>query len=452
MSRQLTTAQFKKKLYDARGDSVILLSEYSGSTKPIEVKFMPCGHERTINKPYNLLYGKTGCPICAKKDAGMSATDFKKKIYALVGNEYTVASVYKNMRTKVNIIHNVCGYKDWWVRPDQFLQGSRCPKCASNVPRNTEKYKQEVYNMYGDEYTVLGKYKDRKTPVKIRHNTCGFEWSPTPGNFLGGRSHCPDCRKRKLRKLRQLSQEEVLSRINRIFNGTLKILNIEDYQNTKTVLDYHCTVCGANRSAQVSNLLSGHGCSNCANKHRNDNSRLSTKKVAERIDKLSNGTYKYVSGEYHNNTSPLVIKHLACDNEITTNWLHFSQGAISCKYCKSSFPEQQIQGYLNKRGISYQYGYIIPDLKDKRNLHFDFWFPKQRIAIEYDGQQHFRPADFAGRGKAWAEEKFKNTQRRDRMKNAYCKEKHIKLIRISYTDDLNKVLDIQLLPIIDNYD
>ena len=54
------------------------------------------------------------------------------------------------------------------------------------------------------------------------------------------------------------------------------------------------------------------------------------------------------------------------------------------------------------------------------------------MAIEYDGEGHFIPIDWAGRGEAWANESLYATQRRDEIKNNYCFENGIELLRISY--------------------
>lgn len=55
---------------------------------------------------------------------------------------------------------------------------------------------------------------------------------------------------------------------------------------------------------------------------------------------------------------------------------------------------------------------------------------------EYDGEQHFHPIAYFGGMK-----KFEYTHYRDSFKNKFCKEHHIRLIRIKYTEDVNKVLE-----------
>lgn len=70
-----------------------------------------------------------------------------------------------------------------------------------------------------------------------------------------------------------------------------------------------------------------------------------------------------------------------------------------------------------------------------KNIHFDFYLPEENICIEFDGEQHFRPIDYFG-----GENTFKLTQKRDKIKNKYCKNNNIKLLRIKYDENITKKL------------
>lgn len=56
--------------------------------------------------------------------------EFKEEVKNLVGNEYTVLGEYINNKTKIKIKHNICGH-EYMVRPNDFQQGYRCPECDS---------------------------------------------------------------------------------------------------------------------------------------------------------------------------------------------------------------------------------------------------------------------------------------------------------------------------------
>ncbi|WP_297419432.1 hypothetical protein [Clostridium sp.] len=62
--------------------------------------------------------------------------------------------------------------------------------------KTQEQFENEVYELYGDEYTVLGKYIGADKKVLIRHNVCGNEWKAKPSNLLNTNSQnhgCPKC-------------------------------------------------------------------------------------------------------------------------------------------------------------------------------------------------------------------------------------------------------------------
>ena len=88
-----------------------------------------------------------------------------------------------------------------------------------------------------------------------------------------------------------------------------------------------------------------------------------------------------------------------------------------------------------------------------KNLRPDFRFIKHKIMIEYDGIQHFEPKTFGGISQEQAEEKFKETQENDRIKDQFCKDNDYKMIRISYKDFPNilSILTTELHDIIDWY-
>jgi hypothetical protein len=71
-----------------------------------------------------------------------------------------------------------------------------------------------------------------------------------------------------------------------------------------------------------------------------------------------------------------------------------------------------------------------------RELRFDFYLPEQNTLIEYDGEPHF-----VKRGKYG--EKFETLQENDIIKNKYCKDRGIKLIRIHHKVPKNEI-EIQL--------
>ena len=52
--------------------------------------------------------------------------------------------------------------------------------------------------------------------------------------------------------------------------------------------------------------------------------------------------------------------------------------------------------------------------------------------IEYNGEQHYKPVDFAGKGEAWAKKQLLQTQARDAAKTKYLNEHNIPQLIIPY--------------------
>ena len=80
-------------------------------------------------------------------------------------------------------------------------------------------------------------------------------------------------------------------------------------------------------------------------------------------------------------------------------------------------------------------------LKDKIGMEIDIWVPHLKLAIEYDGQQHFFPVRFGGISQERAEDNFKSQKKRDRKKNRLIKahpEEVNYFIRFKYDEPLDK--------------
>lgn len=77
-------------------------------------------------------------------------------------------------------------------------------------------------------------------------------------------------------------------------------------------------------------------------------------------------------------------------------------------------------------------------------LPFDFYLPEYNLCIEYDGEQHFKPVDFANKGREWADKQFEIRRTCDEIKTEYCKKNNIKLLRIPYFKNIEEELNIFL--------
>ena len=120
---------------------------------------------------------------------------------------------------------------------------------------------------------------------------------------------------------------------------------------------------------------------------------------------------------------------------VATAALLHSGHKVSCG-CVNSRGELKISNILKENSIKFKKQKYYDDLLSEsgRHLRFDFYIPEGNYLIEYDGEQHFMCSE-----KGWhTKEKLIKVQERDEVKNNYCRDKGITLIRIPYThyDDL----------------
>ena len=99
--------------------------------------------------------------------------------------------------------------------------------------------------------------------------------------------------------------------------------------------------------------------------------------------------------------------------------------------------EVKIKKVLNEMKIEYQYDTRYEVKNEKNNyLRWDFIITncEEPLFIEYDGQQHFKPATFGGISKEKAECAFETTKKHDKIEDDYCNDNGYLLLRIPYTE------------------
>jgi very-short-patch-repair endonuclease len=115
-----------------------------------------------------------------------------------------------------------------------------------------------------------------------------------------------------------------------------------------------------------------------------------------------------------------------------SDWLN----GFSC----GSNGEYLVEEYLKKLKVSFKKQYSFDGCLSEKNhkLFFDFYLNELNICIEYDGKQHFEPVEFFGGKKI-----FNEIKNRDQLKNKFCEDNGIFLLRIPYNknnDEIEKII------------
>lgn len=126
--------EFLDKLNNIFPNEFEVIGKYINLTTKVEILHKPCNTSRLV-LPDSLLRGRR-CPLCASlQDKGYkfnkTHSDFVKIINDVYKDEYDILSEYKNMKSKILVVHKSCGF-EWSVNPDNFIRGHGCPKCSSN--------------------------------------------------------------------------------------------------------------------------------------------------------------------------------------------------------------------------------------------------------------------------------------------------------------------------------
>jgi hypothetical protein len=247
-----TTEQFKKEVFELTGNEFEVLGEYINSYTKIKIKHNVCGNV-FLQFPTTFIKGKIRCPKCAK-NLKKTTGDFKKEVFNIFGDEYEVLGEYINNHTKIEIKHNVCG-KTYSTLPTVILQGHKCPHCNSLHKTSFENIKQEIFNLVGNEYSVLD--CDGASKITLKHNICGYTYPVTRGNFVNKGYRCQYCQGNY-----QKTTEEVQAKIQEQLGEEYKI--IEDYKKSEEKIAILHTKCGKSFKVRPSDLLRNvHKCPFC---------------------------------------------------------------------------------------------------------------------------------------------------------------------------------------------
>ena len=108
-------------------------------------------------------------------------------------------------------------------------------------------------------------------------------------------------------------------------------------------------------------------------------------------------------------------------------------GGHGCPRCNNSKGERAVRYLLENKNIEFNQEHRFGDCKDKNKLPFDFYLHGYNLCIEYDGEQHYKYVQYIHKN----EKRYLQQRRRDRIKNQYCLDNNITLLRIHQDDYKN---------------
>lgn len=415
----LSEFEYKKRLSD-NNPNVELAGNYTNMNT--HALFHCLIHDEYWNTlPESPLKGR-GCPKC-RSDKMRESNGFSTEEYnqMLRDNNPKVIAVdnYTNMNTPMMfkcLIHDI----EWKSLPSTPLNGGICPECKMDI-----KHKKYVADLKVKNPTtkLISKYKGADIPIPhqcLKHNII---WNISPTNALKGHE-CEYCRREKIGDFSRKSNNQYINDVKRIDKN---IEVVDQYVNCTTPITHHCIKHNEFWEASPRMVLAGHcGCKKC---HSEKISSTLSKSPKEYIDEVAEINPFILIEENYINSHTSILHRCLLDNY---RWYAKPNNILSgrgCPKCNQSKGERKISTWLYQNSISYKYQHIFEHCKDKKPLPFDFYLPYYNIVIEFDGEQHFRSIDFFG-----GEEKFQLQQKHDKIKDEFCKNNGITLLRIPYFD------------------
>lgn len=193
--RNFTEKEFQDRLKENYGDKIKSLSPYVNFRTKIDVKCNVCGNIwKTMSS--RLMRG-VGCKNCAVLKQTKNKDEFKNEFIKIYKDKCELLSDYVNAKTKVEVKCKICN-NIWNIKPSHILYYKcECPKCSiitrvHNSTKTHDQFIEDVFKIHGEKLTVLDKYINAKTKIKIKCNSCGNGWISAPYSLLNGHG-CSYC-------------------------------------------------------------------------------------------------------------------------------------------------------------------------------------------------------------------------------------------------------------------
>jgi len=356
--------------------------------------------------------------------------EFVKKSKSIFGDLYDYRKVeYVNNKIKVELTCKVHG--SFLIRPDSHLSRKYgCKKC-SNIKNGflcrNKNWLNDFKYIHLDRYDYSKvNYVGNKIKVEIICKEHG-SFFMKPNAHIGQKQGCYRC-SRKYNDKETFIESSVT-----IFGETYDYSKVE-YIDSHTKVELICKEHSSFHICPKDHINQKQGCPKCGKISMCNKSRKNIDLLISQFKELNGHLYDYSRVVYKNNNTKIEIVCKEHGSFLQTPKSHMR--GDGCPKCSISKGERKIMMYFDKLNLNYEYNFIFNDCRDKNPLPFDFYLPDYNTCIEYDGEQHFKPIDYFG-----GLESFCKQSERDNIKNKFCIDKNIKLIRIPF-DRYNEIENI----------
>ena len=379
-----------------------------------------------------------GCPFCAGQKVLLGFNDL-----ATVNPELTKEWNYeKNEKTPQDYTSG-SGVKVWWKcekghewQATIFSRnkGHRCPYCSNRlvkqgfndlVTTHPKLVKEWNYDKNIDSPQDYTSGSHQKVWWKCNK---GHEWQTSIVSRASNASMCPYCGNNKvLQGYNDLSitNPELLTEWNYVKNGIVTPQIVSKGSEKKV-----WWVCekGHEYQADIGHRVRVQGCPYCTGQRilQGFNDLITTKpELIKEWNYAKNGN---------------LLPNMVMPSSHTKVWWICKNGhewlsalnnrtkGRSCPYCNGSKSERLSYQILKELNISFVAEKKFTQDKYISFYPYDIWIASKKLIIELDGIQHFQEVDYFEESKP-----FQERRKTDNLKNNYCLDKKIPILRIPYT-------------------
>lgn len=359
-----------------------------------------------------------GCKVCnddeiTKRNIN-KFNNIYKSFYDYSLNEKIVCGSY------IKIICPIHGVFEQEV--SNHLLGRGCQKCSEDDRLIIEN--EKVLSRIKSENFVIGLFYNDKSETYIFNCKKHGHYKKTPMKIRQNNLNCPVC-SRKTKKTIEYYQSLINER--KLGKNNLTIKSDEKYLTVSNEYVINCELHGDFRR-KLQNFISNPNCSKCPS-----NLSDTVDEFILKAEKIHGNLYDYSRVNYINNFSEIIIvcpEHgeFKCQPR---NHTSYGRGCPKCAKCNMSNGEKRIKVILDNRNINYETQKTFDGCKNISKLRFDFYLPEYNMAIEYNGEQHYKPIAYFG-DKESSLERYKYINNNDKIKIEFCLKNNIKLLVIPY--------------------
>ena len=438
MRKKITLNEFISKSILVHGDGTYDYSKIINFDYNELMEIVCKEHGSFFQKPKLHCIGR-GCQKCgllkrAKKRTSLQE-DILDKIIKMHGDELDCSKfLYSGVKSKAIFVCKTHGGFEKNVM--DVLSGQGCPRCGHNsggkkIELDFNYFIEKSMAAHGNKYEyIVETYTRMSDKMEILCKTHGLFLQQASRHASG--KGCPECGKEESRQKRSYSKEQFLYLVNNIFGDKYDLSKII-YKDYNSKIEIVCGIHGSFWKKPNEFINRKQGCPKCSMENLSKKMLLTTDDFILMAQAVHGDLYCYSKSKYLGNNINIEIECKLHGSffQLPSNHISRKCGCPKCKLILSR-GEKKIISFLTKININFKQQKRFVDCKDKYTLPFDFYIPEQNACIEYDGEQHFFGWSFNSK------KNYKNNldkiQYHDQIKNKFCEENRIGLLRIPYYD------------------